>query len=226
MNVQVIIPAAGSGKRFGALKQFLSLQGKPVLIHTLSAFEQSSLIKGICVVTLETEVSSTQKMIQEAGFKKVHHVIAGGQERQDSVKKGFRSLPPCDMVMVHDGVRPFVTQEMIKTLVSTTKESGATIVGLPIKETLKKVREGCIIDTVDRSEIWSIQTPQAFRYDLLARAIQKAEIDHFLGTDEAMLVERMGVTVKIVLGSPYNIKITLPEDLRIAETLAQRQENI
>lgn len=226
MNVQVIIPAAGSGKRFGALKQFLSLQGKPVLLHTLSAFEQSSFIKGICVVTLEKEVVSTQKMIQEEGFKKVHHIIAGGQERQDSVKKGFHALPPCDIVMVHDGVRPFVTQEMIKTLVNTTKESGATIVGLPIKETLKKVREGCVIDTVDRSEIWSIQTPQAFRYDLFARAIQKAETDHFLGTDEAMLVERMGVPVKIILGSPYNIKITLPEDLKIAETLTQRQEHI
>lgn len=139
--------------------------------------------------------------------------------------RGFEALPPCDLVIVHDGVRPFPTAGMIEKTVSEAMNFGGCIVGVPVKETIKKVDAALSVkETVDRTTLWSIQTPQAFRYEILQKALTKAKEDRFIGTDEAMLVERIGVKVRVIEGSPYNIKITTPEDLKIAEAILRRKE--
>ncbi|QQR79278.1 MAG: 2-C-methyl-D-erythritol 4-phosphate cytidylyltransferase [Deltaproteobacteria bacterium] len=219
MNIQVIIPAAGSGKRFGGKKQFLSLWDKPVLLHSLECFEKSSQVTGVIVVTSEDEIDLVQTLIQRSGLKKVHAVIPGGKERQDSVRLGFYQAPLCDMVLVHDAARPFVSLEMIDRLVQGVQEVGAAVVGIPVKDTLKNVAGGLVKETVDRNPLWSIQTPQAIRYDIFKKAVELSQKENFLGTDESMLVEKAGFPVKIVMGSAYNFKITTPEDLAIAEAL-------
>ncbi len=219
MDIHVVIPAAGSGKRFGGKKQFLSLWGKPVLLHSLERFEASPLVKGIVVATSEDEIGFVEECVRKAGLRKVTAVIAGGRERQDSVRLGFEKIPPCDVVLVHDAARPFVTAEMIERLVAAATEVGAAVVGIPVKDTLKREENGRVTETVDRGHVWSIQTPQAVRYDIFQKAIDVAARENFLGTDEAMLVEKAGFPVKIVMGSPYNFKITAPEDLAIAEAL-------
>jgi 2-C-methyl-D-erythritol 4-phosphate cytidylyltransferase len=217
-TVFAIIPAAGLGKRFGAQKQFLELAGKPLLIQTLSAFEKTVGIHGVCVVVPESEISSVRKMVADHALRKVSFIVAGGKERQDSVRLGFQTLPVCDVVVVHDGVRPLVTSELIQKMIDAASAFGAAIAALPVKETTKRGdAENFVTDTVDRSSLWSVQTPQAFRYDVFKKAVEKSLQENFLGTDESMLVERAGGKVKMVEGSPYNIKVTLPEDLKIAE---------
>lgn len=218
-NIQVIIPAAGSGKRFGGKKQFLQLWGKSVLLHSLEVFEKSPHVKGVVVVTSEDEINLVHQLVADADLKKVHAVIPGGKERQDSVWLGFLKAPVCDVVMVHDAARPFVSLEMIERLIVAANEVGASVVGVPVKDTLKSVKEGLVTQTLDRSLLWSIQTPQAIRYDIFKKAVECAQKENFLGTDESMLVEKAGFKVKVVLGSPYNFKITTPEDLTIAESL-------
>lgn len=214
-----IIPAAGQGKRFGGAKQFQLLAGKPLFLHAVETFESSPLITGICLPVPEAEIEPVRKWIEKTSFKKILKIVPGGQERQDSVKKGFEAIPPSDLIIVHDGVRPLVTRDLIEKTIQGAQEFGGCVVGLPLKETTKRVDPKMFItETVDRNTLWSIQTPQAFRYEIFQKAIEKAEIDHFLVTDEAMLVERIGVKVKVIEGSPYNIKITTPEDLRIAES--------
>jgi 2-C-methyl-D-erythritol 4-phosphate cytidylyltransferase len=218
VKAAAVIPAAGLGKRFGAKKQFLELAGRPVLIHTLKAFEDSPSVAEICVAVPEPELAAARDMIARQGLKKPILVVTGGKERQDSVRLGFQAVRPSDIVLVHDGVRPLVTSELIEETIAGAAAFGGCVAALPVKETVKKIdAEGRIFATVDRASLWSIQTPQAFRYEIFRRAVERSAQDGFLGTDEAMLVERIGETVKVVTGSPYNIKITNPEDLRIAE---------
>ncbi|MBI3541026.1 MAG: 2-C-methyl-D-erythritol 4-phosphate cytidylyltransferase [Deltaproteobacteria bacterium] len=220
MKTYAIIPAAGSGRRFGATKQFQLLKGKPVLLHTLEVFEKSPLMSGICVLVPEAHQGEIQELVRQHGLRKTSLVLSGGKERQDSVKKGFEAIPSCDLVIVHDGVRPFVTPEMIETVIRTASDVGACITGLPVKETTKRVDpQNFVKETIDRAPLWNIQTPQAFRYPLFQKALKKASEDGFLGTDEAMLVERIGAPIKVIPGSPYNMKITTPEDLKIAEVI-------
>lgn len=224
-----IIPAAGQGRRFGTTKQFQLLEGKPVYLHTLEVFEASPLIQGILLVVPPSEVEAVQMLLGKTSFKKVRKVLPGGKERQDSVRKGFEATPFCDVIVVHDGVRPFVTVPMIEQSIVAAQEFGGSVVGLPVKETTKKVTEDLLVqETVDRSNLWSIQTPQAFRYEILQRAIQKADKDQFIGTDEAMLVERLRerleIKIKLIEGSPTNIKITTPEDLTIASAIVKARK--
>lgn len=220
MGTYAIIPAAGSGRRFGGQKQFQLLAGKPLFLHATETFLSSPLITGICLTVPEDEIAAV-KTLTKGLSKKDILVVAGGQERQDSVRNGFRALPACDIVVVHDGVRPLVTVEIIERTIkglSDSAEFGGCVAGLPVKETTKRVdTNGIVCETIDRSELWSIQTPQTFRREVFQRAVQQSEKDRFLGTDEAMLVERIGEKVKMVLGTPYNIKVTTPEDLKIAE---------
>ena len=225
MKVFAVIPAAGLGKRFGARKQFLELAGKPLLIHTLDAFEKCLPVTGVCVAAPEAEIESVQKMILQYGLKKVVKIVAGGKERQDSVRLGFEALPPCEIVIVHDGVRPLVTRDVIERTIQGASEFAGCVAALPVKETTKKVSGDFIESTIDRSDLWSIQTPQAFRYDVFRRAVQKSVEDGFLGTDESMLVERIGEKIRVVPGSPYNIKITTPEDLQIAEAFMRLRQS-
>lgn len=218
MKAVAVIPAAGLGKRFGAQKQFLSLAGKPVLVHTLQAFENASSVNSVCVAVPEAEIEAVKQLITEHGLKKATCVVGGGKERQDSVRLGFEAAGDCDIILVHDGVRPLVTPDIIEKTIAGALECGGCVAALPAKETTKKVDEnGMIVETVDRSLLWNIQTPQAFRRDIFRRAVEQSVKDGFLGTDEAMLVERIGEKVKVVTSSPYNIKITTPEDLAIAE---------
>lgn len=219
MKTYVIIPAAGQGKRFGALKQFQLLGGRPLFLYALEVFEKSLFIEGIHLMVPETQLEAAGALVRENFLKKVK-ILAGGRERQDSVKRGFENLPSCDLVMVHDGARPFVTTDILQRSVEGAKAFGACVVGLPVRDTTKRAgADQTIQETLDRSALWSIQTPQTFRYDIFQKAIKKAEDDQFLGTDEAMLVERLGASIKIIEGSPYNLKVTTPEDLKIAETL-------
>ena len=222
MKISAIIPAAGRGTRIGSPtpKQFLFLNGKPILNHTLEVFERSGIIDSLGLVGPEQEVKTTLAQWLETSSI-VTQVVAGGEKRQDSVFNGFQALDKdTDIVVVHDGVRPFVTVEMILESVDAAKRHGAAIVAVPIGDTLKKVNPGGFVEcTVDRERIWKVQTPQAFQYGVLHKAFQKAAADSFHGTDEGSLIERMGGEIKIVSGSELNIKITRREDLVLGESI-------
>lgn len=229
MKTVAIIPAGGAGKRLGleVAKQYLLLDSLPLLVHTVRVFQITEVVSAIVLVVPKEDVASVQKQIVEKyGLTKVMAVVAGGRERQDSVRNGLRAVPEtCDVVIVHDGVRPFVTREMIIRVVAATAECGAASIGVPAKDTIKETTdENIVAVTLRRHNLWQTQTPQAFGYDILCRASAEAERDHFYGTDDASLVERMGVKVRMVAGSHENIKITTPEDLLIAEALMENKK--
>ncbi len=226
MKVAAIIPAAGQGVRMGAAvpKQFLSLNGKPLLYHTLQALAGSGAVDAAVLVVPEAEFAEAQ-----ASWPRqcpiVKQVVIGGAQRQDSVRNGLNALDAdTDIVMTHDGVRPFVTSELVRAVVQAADEKGAAVAAVPASDTLKHADEkGVVTRTVDRQGVWRIQTPQAFRYALLLEAFGKAARDSYYGTDEGALVEHLGRPVHIVRGSELNIKITQADDLILAEAiLAQR----
>lgn len=230
-----LIPAAGMGKRMGASinKQYLRLADLPILAHTLSVFEQSPDITGVCLVIPSDEISYCREQVVEAGgFKKVIDIIPGGRERQNSVMNGLNALKrlmaPDDVVLIHDGVRPFVTHRMLQESIAVAREFDGALVAVPAKDTIKTVRDGIVITTPERETIWQAQTPQTFRFSIIYQAHRDAEETGFHGTDDASLVERRNGTVRIVPGDYRNIKITTPEDLILAEALlsASRQDRI
>jgi 2-C-methyl-D-erythritol 4-phosphate cytidylyltransferase len=228
MNVVALILAAGQGKRMGAgeKKPYLLLAGKPILVHTLSGFEKCPSIDGIVLVVEENEIDHARTSVVEAsGCSKVINVVPGGLKRQDSVWEGIKALKgEGELVMVHDGVRPFVSPELLQRAVDTTRKNGATVVAVPVKDTIKTAsREKEVIKTLDRETLWAVQTPQTFNHDLLKKAHEMARKDGFIGTDDASLVERIGIPVNIIDGSYENIKITTPEDLVLAETILQKR---
>lgn len=223
MKVSAIIPAAGLGLRMGSdvPKQFLLLDGKPILHHTLSVLEQCSEVDEVVLVVSEKEITQAQQQIQ-VSYPKVTQVIMGGKERQDSVYNGWRSLDPgTKIVVVHDGVRPFVPPDLISETIEAARDFGAAIAAIPVSDTIKKVNaDGRVERTVDRTGLWRVQTPQTFRYSLLGEAFQKAQADGFYGTDEGSLIEHLGKEVKVIPGSELNIKITRSEDLVLGEKIA------
>jgi len=228
MNVTVLVPAAGSGTRMAGAgegstkKQFLLLDGRPILAHTLSRFEAVPEVKEIIPIVPEDELEHClERCVDNQDFRKVKRVIPGGVTRQDSVYNGLKAADPAsDLILVHDGVRPFVTRELIATLLRSVDGCDGAILAVPAKDTLKEVTKGKVVKrTLDRRKCYMVQTPQAFRYDTLMKAFVDAYAEGFQGTDEAMLVERMGGRVKVVDGSYINIKITTPEDLILAETI-------
>lgn len=228
MQYEVVLPAAGSGKRMGAgqNKLFLELAGKPILVHTLSVFENDPNCTGIWVAVKDEERDFIQSLLVQHGIRKVKGLPTGGDERQHSVHSCIKKMQNVDIVLVHDAARPFITEPIIKNLAETAYFQGAAIAGVRVKDTMKVVRDGIIEETVDRELLWSIQTPQAFRFDLLKEAEDVAEKVGFLGTDEAMLVERLGHQIFVVESSYENIKITTKEDLIFGEViLANRQNN-
>jgi 2-C-methyl-D-erythritol 4-phosphate cytidylyltransferase len=219
-----IITAAGFGKRMGTdkPKQYLELSNKPILIHTLEKFEKARLIDEIILVTDPSSVTIVREIILgKYPSPKVKKIVAGGEQRQDSVAKGLANVSPgCEIVCVHDGVRPFITPELIDKSVEEAMSHGACIVAIPMKDTIKRVdEEGQIVETVERSGLWRAQTPQTFKFNILKEAFEKAFETGFYGTDEAMLVERINKEICILSGDERNIKITTPDDLKIAETL-------
>jgi 2-C-methyl-D-erythritol 4-phosphate cytidylyltransferase len=221
----VILPAAGSGKRMGAghNKLFLELREKPILIHTLEVFEQDSACKGIWLAVKPEEREYIQSLLVKYNIKKVKALPDGGAERQDSVYSCVKKVEDGEIVLVHDAARPFITIPVIHKLVEAAEEKGAVIAGVRTKDTMKKVENGVIVETVDRSNLWMIQTPQAFQFTILQEAEHAAEKDRFLGTDEAMLVERLGLVVHIVESSYDNVKITTKEDLVFGEAILSQR---
>ncbi|NIP99345.1 MAG: 2-C-methyl-D-erythritol 4-phosphate cytidylyltransferase [Nitrospinaceae bacterium] len=223
MKVSAIIPAAGLGLRMGSdtPKQFLLLDDRPVLHHTLTVFDQCSQVDEIVLVVSEKEVDQTAEQYRKS-FPKVVRVVAGGKERQDSVYNGFHTLgPDTDMVIVHDGVRPFVTGALLRDSIRAAGEFGGAIAAIPVSDTLKKVdAQGLVERTLDRNGLWRVQTPQTFRYALLKEAFAKVKADGYYGTDEGALIEHLGKAVKIIQGSELNIKITQAEDLILGEKIA------
>jgi 2-C-methyl-D-erythritol 4-phosphate cytidylyltransferase len=228
MRVVAIIPAAGSGRRMGSAveKQFLHLRGIPLIAHTLRVFEQSPKIDGIVLavapqqrLTLENEVLSPHPC------KKLIQVVDGGAERQDSVANGLGAIPlECELVVVHDGVRPLVSIDLLETVVEAAQQYGAAIAALPAGDTVKQADSQKVVATLERETIWLAQTPQVFQAKLLRKAYENIAKDQVVVTDDAALVERLGVAVHLVHGSPENIKVTTPADLVVAEAiLTQRQ---
>lgn len=224
-----IVLAAGQGKRMNSKvqKQFLKIQGHPVLYYSLKCFERSPLIQNIIVVTGKDMISYCEKeIIEHYGFKKVTAVIAGGKERYDSVYKGLLACKDCEYVFIHDGARPFITEEILERGMFGVRETGACVVGMPSKDTVKVSDETDFVrETPDRKRVWTIQTPQIFAYDLIKKAHESIrQKDMTSITDDAMVVEQeTGVKVRLVEGSYQNIKITTPEDLDVAEVFLKKR---
>jgi 2-C-methyl-D-erythritol 4-phosphate cytidylyltransferase len=228
MTYQVILPAAGQGKRMGAGKNklLLELNGLPVLIHTIRVFEQDEACSNIIVAIHPQDEEEFRALITKFNVAKAIRLVPGGKERQDSIYNALKTVETDGIVLVHDAARPFISEEHICRLTQMTEETGAAILGVPVKDTIKKVRDGVVVETVERSSLWAVQTPQAFRISLLTEAYQRAEKEHFLGTDDASLVERLGYPVTMVEGDYDNIKLTTPEDLYFAEAILEKRKHL
>jgi 2-C-methyl-D-erythritol 4-phosphate cytidylyltransferase len=221
MKADAIIVSAGKGQRFmeGKKKQFYLLADKPILVHTLDQFETCPLIRSILLVVGQEDMDySLKEIVEQYKYRKIAQIIPGGKRRQDSVKNGIDALAKdVEIVVIHDGVRPFVTKAMIEDSIHSAERFGAVILAMPVKDTIKIANpNGTVLKTLDRDALWQIQTPQAFQARLLREAYYKAMEDGFMGTDDASLVERLGVKIHILPGSYTNIKITTPEDLILA----------
>lgn len=219
MSVIAIIPAAGAGTRMGleTPKQFLALEGAPIFIHTLRKLNASSAIDEIFLAVRQEEIKHTREAISKERFSKPIRVSEGGGTRQETVARVLAQIPPsAEIVVVHDAVRPFVTTEMVERIVEAARQYGAAIFAIPSVDTVKQLEMEVITATIPRERIALAQTPQAFRYELLREAFQRASADGFQATDESSLVERLGAKVKALMGSDRNIKITKPSDLPLA----------
>lgn len=228
-----LIPAAGMGKRMGASinKQYLLLGGRPILAHTISVFEESPLIDGICLVIPADEIPyCREQVVQACGFRKVIEIVAGGRERQNSVLNGLNALQRHaggeDVVLIHDGVRPFIPPALISQSIAVARSGDGALVAVPAKDTIKTVRNGIVIDTPDRETLWQAQTPQSFLFSVILNAHRSAVEAGFSGTDDASLIERQNRTVRIVRGDYRNIKITTPEDLILAEAFLAAPQQV
>jgi len=233
----VIIPAAGLGTRMAsapgskakkpaATKQFTELGGTPILIHTLRKFVADPEVSEIYIALRANEIDGFLARLQKEAkdiLQKQIHLVEGGDHRQHSVRNAIRSVSASDddIVLVHDAVRPFVTEDIIHDVIQAAQKHGAAIAALPAVDTVKQVErtsDGALITaTLPRERVVLAQTPQGFRYDVLKKAFDEATTDGFVGTDEASLVERSGHAVAVVMGSPRNIKITTPADMELAE---------
>jgi 2-C-methyl-D-erythritol 4-phosphate cytidylyltransferase len=225
-DVGVIIPAGGAGRRFGGStpKQFVRLEGVPILVRTVELFTKRRDVAAIVVAAPSGDVSRVRRMLAAAGHGGVT-VVAGGKERQHSVWNGLEALPSsCEFVLVHDAVRPFTPPRVISSVVNEARAHGASVVGVPAGDTLRREgrRPGFLSATVDRTHLWAVQTPQGFRTELLREAHRDAARKGILKTDETSLVELMGIEVKVVEGTQSNIKITTKNDLEFARFLAKR----
>jgi len=230
MSVLAIIPAAGTGIRMGGAtpKQFLSLEGAPIFVHTLRKFAASDAIDDIILGVRPEDMDRASKAMAGEQFAKNVRLIAGGPSRQETVARCLDEAPPeTDVVVVHDAVRPFVELAMIRRVVDAARRDGAVILAIPSVDTVKKVERQTITGTIPRERIVLAQTPQAFRFSILRQAFDRALAEGYYGTDESSLVEREGHNVTALMGSDRNIKITKPSDLPLARLfIAQERERI
>ena len=217
-DVAVVIPAGGVGTRLGRRtpKQFLALGAAPILAATVRHFARHPRVNGIVVAAPAPHVEQTRRVLARTRGAPIT-VVVGGATRQESVSRGLAAVAgDAALVVVHDAVRPFITGALIDAVLDAARATGAAICAMPIAETVKRVSGEMVTGTLDRSELVAVQTPQAFRVDLLREAHDKARRDGFTGTDDAMLVERLGQAVRVVPGLAENVKITTPADLRRA----------
>lgn len=232
MKFTAIVLAAGQGKRMNSKvqKQFLLIKGKPVLYYSLSCFQNSREIEEIIVVTGKESINfCKQEIIEAYGFSKVKAVIPGGKERYDSVYAGLCACEDSDYVFIHDGARPFLSNDMIRRGKEAVLDYGACVIGMPSKDTIKIADEnGMVESTPSRNKVWNIQTPQIFSYTAIREAHEKARQQNMADiTDDAMVIERFGnMKIKLVEGSYENIKITTPEDIVVAEKILEKIQKI
>ncbi|EKE03376.1 MAG: 2-C-methyl-D-erythritol 4-phosphate cytidylyltransferase [uncultured bacterium] len=219
MKISAIIPAAGSGSRFDANKNKLlrNINGMPVIVHTLQVISSVEAISEITICTSENIIDEIKSSVLKYNISKVKQVILGGATRQESVFKGLKSLDNPDFVVIHDGARPLVTKDIIENSIKTAVEKGPAIVAVPTKDTIKRVDKETnqIIATLNREQLWNIQTPQVFKYNDILEAHIRFEEQDF--TDDSALIEKLGIPAFTVMGSYKNIKITTQEDIKIAE---------
>ena len=229
MSVLAIIPAAGMGLRMGSgtPKQFLSLDGVPIFVHTLRKFSHSDAIDVIYLGVRPEEMERVRQALASEHLAKPVQLVSGGVTRHETVAKALEAAPPAtELVLVHDAVRPFVDLEMINRVADAARRDGAAILGIPSVDTVKQVERHTIVGTLPRERIVLAQTPQGFCYSILRDAFARAGSEGFLGTDESSLVERLGINVTVLMGSDRNIKITKPSDLALARLyLAQEAES-
>lgn len=227
MNAVVIV-AAGTGSRMnaGINKQFIKLKNKEIIAYTIEAFYNNENIDDIVVVIKEEEESYfVENILAKYNLQNIK-LAYGGKERQDSVYNGLKKLnEDCDVVLVHDGARPFVNDEIINKSIEESKKHKAIVIGVKVKDTIKVVDDNnTIIDTPNRNTLWAVQTPQAFDYKLLIKAYKSAYNNNYYGTDDAMLVENIGYNIKIIEGTYENIKVTTPEDLSFGEQILNNRQ--
>lgn len=227
MKCVALITAGGIGTRMQSRtpKQFLELNGVPILARTIMAFLNHPFVDRIVVTSPEEHKDTVQSFIvQTYGSEKIATVVPGGATRQESVYNGLLHLVDSDIVAIHDGVRPFVSAEVITATIDAAKTSGASIACVPVSETVKKQKDSQL-ETIPRSNLWLAHTPQTFSTSLIIEAHQKAIQDSIIGTDDASLVERLGHPITVVEDTPYNLKITAPQDLVLAHMILEVLEN-
>lgn len=220
MKTIALITAAGKGQRMQSdtPKQYLCLGDKPILYHTLKVFEECPAVDGIYLIVPQDQMTMVQKdIVEKYDLKKVLKLVRGGKLRQQSVWNGLQAIRSgCSIVVVHDGVRPFISGRLIEKSIEEAQKNGAAVVGLNVKDTVKRIGKGKKIQTLPREEIWLAQTPQSFRFPLLMKAYQKANQENIASTDDASLVENLDHPITMIQGDYANIKITTPEDLNLA----------
>lgn len=230
MRVSVILPAAGLGTRMGrptseTRKQFLELDGEPVLLHTIRKFATTAEVTEIVVALRQQDLQWFGELVDSQKFAKPVRLIEGGDSRQQSVENAMEAISAdTELVAVHDAVRPFVDRETISKVIHAAAETGAAIVGIVPVDTVKQVHLNKVRSTIPRERLILTQTPQVFRYELLRRAFEQARTDNFQGTDESSLVERLEVEVSVVAGNERNIKITRPSDIDLAHLYLEKEK--
>ena len=225
-KIEAIIVAAGRGERLtpplragAGSKPFIKIGRKPILYHTLKVFCLCPLIKNIILVTKDCDIKRVKRLIIDKNLKKIKKIVGGGETRRLSVEKGLNFIDKdTDLILIHDAVRPFIEQDILKRVILQAEKSGAVVVGVPLKSTVKRVEEKkrFIEETLDRNRIWEIQTPQVFKREFIFKAYENFKGDF---SDDSQMVERLGIRVKVVRGNYFNIKITTPEDLAFAEAI-------
>jgi 2-C-methyl-D-erythritol 4-phosphate cytidylyltransferase len=220
-----VIPAAGSGIRMKSerAKQFLSLEGRPILAVTLKLFQDCREVDGVVLVAPPGDVAYCREhIVEKFGLTKVKKIVPGGKRRQDSVRLGIEATEgEYDLVVIHDGVRPVIEKGLLKRVIEAAMTHRAVILALPAKETVKEVNDHCeVVKTYDRARVWMVQTPQVFRYEDILKAHQKAVAEGWKeASDDAFLIEEMGIPIKVMEGSEKNIKVTTPYDMELARFL-------
>ncbi|WP_059105416.1 2-C-methyl-D-erythritol 4-phosphate cytidylyltransferase [Shouchella shacheensis] len=225
MNYSVIVLAAGQGKRMecGYNKQLIKLAGTPLIVHSLRAFHDDPRCAEIVLVVSEPEKREMEALVKEYAIQRVTRIVIGGVERQNSVYAGLQQVSAAEIILIHDGARPFVRKRVVHALADAAREHGAAIAAVQVKDTVKEVEQMTIQKTVDRSKLWAAQTPQAFQKDLICKAHEEAASEKIIGTDDASLVERQGKLVAIVQSDYTNIKLTTQEDVLFAEAILQQR---